>query len=307
MESLPYPASPARIRVLAIVSPTGTGRSMHHTTARSRRSWPPSLRRASSLPPHHPSVRAGRRRRHPRAGRRLPCTWAAWWRHRTSMGSHGRPAIQPTPYHAARTVERSPPVSARQVDLDALAAELLAVVEQSVQPVRLPLWLCPPASHRRYRKLLQLPLRRHDNFRVSVVTDQRHCPIRTASELSHLPTAGCRFESCQGHQNVHRRRSDGLGGSSHEGRHSRPGRGLDGELPFATHELGRDEWEAVQAEQPGGRGTTVDPPGPPSCRRQTAAGMRGPWCRLGAYGAVSGTSPRFMTKSPFTRVWVWRN
>ena len=25
--------------------------------------------------------------------------------------------------------------------------------------------------------------------------------------------------------------------------------------------------------------------------------MRGPRCRLGAYGAVSGTSPRFMTKS----------
>ena len=30
------------------------------------------------------------------------------------------------------------------------------------------------------------------------------------------------------------------------------GRGLDGKLPFATHELGRDELEAVQAEQPGG-------------------------------------------------------
>jgi hypothetical protein len=27
--------------------------------------------------------------------------------------------------------------------------------------------------------------------------------------------------------------------------------------------------------------------------------MRGPRCRLGAYGAVSSTSPRFMTKSPF--------
>jgi hypothetical protein len=25
--------------------------------------------------------------------------------------------------------------------------------------------------------------------------------------------------------------------------------------------------------------------------------MRGPGCRLGAYGAVSGTSPRFRTKS----------
>jgi hypothetical protein len=31
-----------------------------------------------------------------------------------------------------------------QIDLDALAAKLLAVVEQSVQPVRLSLWLRPP-------------------------------------------------------------------------------------------------------------------------------------------------------------------
>jgi len=46
-----------------------------------------------------------------------------------------------------------------------------------------------PASHRRYRKQLQLPLRRQDNVRVSVVTDQRHCPISTASELSHLPNS----------------------------------------------------------------------------------------------------------------------
>jgi hypothetical protein len=35
-----------------------------------------------------------------------------------------------------------------QVDLDALAAELLAVVEETVQPTTASLWLCghPPAS-----------------------------------------------------------------------------------------------------------------------------------------------------------------
>jgi hypothetical protein len=35
-----------------------------------------------------------------------------------------------------------------QVDLDALAAELLAVVDQTVQPTTASLWLRPPASPR---------------------------------------------------------------------------------------------------------------------------------------------------------------
>jgi hypothetical protein len=52
----------------------------------------------------------------------------------------------------------------------------------------------------------------------------------------------------------------------------RPDRRLDGELPFVSHELSRDELEAVQVEQPGSRGTTVlTHLGPPSCRRQTSA------------------------------------
>jgi hypothetical protein len=50
MESLPYPASPSRIRVLAIVSPTGTGRSMHTPQPDPAGHGPPSSRRACSVP-----------------------------------------------------------------------------------------------------------------------------------------------------------------------------------------------------------------------------------------------------------------
>ena len=50
------------------------------------------------------------------------------------------------------------------------------------------------------------------------------------------------------------------------------GRGLDGKLPFATHELGRDELEAVQAQQRRPRRTTVlTHLGPPSCRHHASA------------------------------------
>jgi hypothetical protein len=35
-----------------------------------------------------------------------------------------------------------------QVDLDALAADLLAVVDQTVQPTQASLWLRPPATPR---------------------------------------------------------------------------------------------------------------------------------------------------------------
>jgi hypothetical protein len=47
-------------------------------------------------------------------------------------------------YDAARTVDAFAARLREQVDLDALAAELLAVVEQTVQPTRASLWLRPP-------------------------------------------------------------------------------------------------------------------------------------------------------------------
>jgi hypothetical protein len=49
-------------------------------------------------------------------------------------------------YDAARTVDAFAARLREQVDLDALAAELLAVVDQTVQPTRASLWLRPPAG-----------------------------------------------------------------------------------------------------------------------------------------------------------------
>jgi hypothetical protein len=54
-------------------------------------------------------------------------------------------------YDAARTVATFAVRLREQVDLDALQAELLAVVEQTVQPTTARLWLRPPATPRPLR------------------------------------------------------------------------------------------------------------------------------------------------------------
>jgi two-component system NarL family sensor kinase len=51
-------------------------------------------------------------------------------------------------YDAARTVAAFAARLREQVDLDALSTELLAVVDQTVQPSRTSLWLRPPATQR---------------------------------------------------------------------------------------------------------------------------------------------------------------
>jgi hypothetical protein len=49
-------------------------------------------------------------------------------------------------YHAAKTVEAFSTRLRDQVDLDTLSAELVAVVDPSMEPTRVSLWLRPPTG-----------------------------------------------------------------------------------------------------------------------------------------------------------------
>jgi hypothetical protein len=106
-----------------------------------------------------------------------------------------------------------------------------------------------------------------------------------------LPTApdalapGQHYRLAADRQVTHPDRAAAVRGSRHAAAHTADhrGRSLDGELPFVSHELSRDELEAVQVEQPGARRTTLlTHLGPPSCRRQTSASYARPQVPLGS-------------------------
>jgi hypothetical protein len=49
-------------------------------------------------------------------------------------------------YNAAKTIERFSTRLREEVDLDTLSAELLGVVDQTMQPTKASLWLRPPRT-----------------------------------------------------------------------------------------------------------------------------------------------------------------
>jgi hypothetical protein len=84
-------------------------------------------------------IGAGRGRLHLGRGRVVSAATAA-------HPEPGRPAFQPIRYNAARTIEAFSGRLRDEIDLDSLAAELLTVVDQTVQPAQASLWLRPTST-----------------------------------------------------------------------------------------------------------------------------------------------------------------
>ena len=101
------------------------------------------------LPAHPPSRHPPGRRRRRSGGGRRHLGGGGRVRPAAPPGpAPGRPALQPPSLRRRphRTVAGFAARLREQVDLDALSTELLAVVDQTVQPSRTSLWLRPPAT-----------------------------------------------------------------------------------------------------------------------------------------------------------------
>jgi hypothetical protein len=108
----------------------------------------------------HPGLWAAHRPAGGRLRRRRPHPWPGVRRRRRESAELGAALFQPArrriqqavdrrfnrgKYHAATTIEAYSARLRDQVDLDTLSAELLAVVDQTMEPTRVSLWLRPSA------------------------------------------------------------------------------------------------------------------------------------------------------------------
>ena len=186
MESLPYPASPARIQALAVVSPAGYWLR-----------YPP---RDSPIPPAMAAVVAqGQLTATPITnpfGLASAAGVAADILGRLAPSLHlgslaaaqdfygiapGDRPFNRRRYHAASTVEQSSSVLASRSTRTGSPPNCSRWPNSPSNQSGCRCDCARPASHRRYRKQLQLPLRRHDNFRVSSLTS---AIARSAQRLS---------------------------------------------------------------------------------------------------------------------------
>jgi hypothetical protein len=139
-----------------------------------------------------------------------------------------------------------------------------------------------------------LPTRRQASARARSVSTARG-PIAAARSVQvRTPQAGSRqrHRAAADRQVAHPDRAAAVRGGPHAAAPTADhrGRGLDGELPFATHEFGRDDLEAVQAEQRRPGPTTVlTHLGPPLAGRQTSARYARPQVPFGSSTATSAT------------------